>query len=225
MKRAPAILLALAATAASPSARADAEAWIWAELRLPVIRAAKPSFPRLDWRVFTDVRLNRRSDGLAQSFLRTGPLLFVTDWMFIGLHGTIYADRLKTGVFDQEARVELEPNLFGRLGDFTFNDRNRLEYRWRESEVRYRYRNQLRVSYAPIGAKWIPFVWDELLVDLSGAGVHQNRAEVGVGRMLNEYTRLDLGVMARSRKEMDGWHHDGVLNLYLFVDVAPPAKR
>lgn len=225
VRRIAPLLFALAALVVSRSARADFETWIWTELRLPIVHAPRPTFPRLDWRVFTDARFARRADGLAQAFFRTGPLLFVSDWMFIALHATVYADRLKTGMFDQEVRAEVEPNLFGRLGDFTINDRNRFEYRWRASEVRTRYRNQLRVNYAPKGAQWIPFVWDEVLIDLSGLGVHQNRAEVGLGRMLNEHIRLDLGFMARSRKEMDGtWNHDGIVNLYIFVDVPPPAK-
>lgn len=203
------------------SARADGEAWVWVENRIPVVRADVPGYPRVDWRVFADFRMNKRSGGLAQAFFRTGPLVFPTSFMFVGVHGTIYSDRLASGVHDQEARLELEPNFFGRLGDFTFNDRNRGEYRWRESGVRWRYRNQLRVSYAPIGAKWIPFVWDEVLADLSGLGVNQNRFQVGLGRMLNPTTRLDVGYMIRSREDASGWAHDHVLNLYLFMDVVP----
>lgn len=230
VKRIAPTLFGVAVLVAALPARADFETWIWAEARVPVIKTPTPAFPRLDWRVFTDARMNVRSGGLSQLFFRTGPLLYVSNWMFIGLHGTVYADRLgkpagdlEAGDFAQEARVELEPNLFWRLGDFTFNDRNRLEYRFREHETRYRYRNQLRVNYAPRGAVWIPFVWDELLVDLSGKGVNQNRFEVGLGRMLNAHTRLDVGFMVRSRKEDDGWKNDGVLNLYLFLDVPPSA--
>lgn len=223
MKIAPTLLLGLAALAAAPAARADYETWLWLETRTPVVRAPRPAFPRIDLRTFTDFRLNGRSDGLAQSFFRAGPLFFLTDFLFVGVHGTIYADRLPSGAFDQEARFELEPNLFGRLGDLTFNDRNRFEVRWREIEVRYRYRNQLRVNYAPKGARWIPYAWDEVLVDLSGLGLNQNRAQIGLGRMLTPTARLDVGLMLRSREEKDGWAHDRVLNVALFLDL-PPAR-
>lgn len=223
MKR-PSVLLLFVAllailTARTSEARADGEVWLWTEARLPVVPNSRPDFPRLDWRVFTDFRINKRSGGLAQAFFRTGPVLYTTPWSFVAVHGTIYSDRLPSGVHDQEARLELEPNLFGRLGDFTFNDRNRVESRWRESGHRWRYRNQLRISYAPLGAKWIPFVWDEVLADLSGLGVNQNRAQVGLGRMLNATTRLDVGYMVRSREDVTGWVHDHVLNLYLFFDA------
>jgi len=216
------IAIATALAVAPATARADGEAWFWVENRVPIVRPDAPGDLRLDWRVFTDFRVANRAGGLAQAFLRTGPLVYPTSFMFVALQGTIYSDRLPSGAHDQEARIELEPNFFGRVGDFTFNDRNRVEYRWRESGVRWRYRNQLRVNYAPVGARWIPFIWDEVLCDLSGFGVNQNRFEVGLGRMLNPSTRLDVGYMIRSREDAAGnWAHDHVLNLYLFLDVVP----
>ncbi len=221
MKSALTVPLLLAAVTASAPARADYEAWLWAEYRMPIVRTDKPTFPRIDLRTVTDFRLNGRSGGLAQSFLRVGPLFYLTNFLLVGVHGTVYADRLASGVFDQEARFELEPNLFWRLGDFTFNDRNRFEARFRESGTRYRYRNQLRINYAPAGARFIPFVWDELLVDLSGLGVNQNRAQIGLGFQLWKNVRLDVGAMLRSRAETTGWVHDRIANLYLFIDVPP----
>jgi hypothetical protein len=222
-----AYLGALALTFAwSAQAQADEEAWFWIENRVPIVRTEKPGFPRIDLRTFADMRINRRSNGLAQSFLRVGPLFYLTNYLFVGLHGTLYADRLASGVFDQEARFEVEPNFFGRFGVFTWNDRNRFEVRFREKETRYRYRNQLRISLAPKHWRTIPFVWDEVLVDLSGLGVNQNRAEIGIGRQLWPHVRLDAGFMLRSREVAAGWQHDGILNLYLFIDApALPAKK
>ncbi|WP_044239252.1 DUF2490 domain-containing protein [Chondromyces apiculatus] len=223
-----ATLLALAALTVpltfTSRARADHEVWLWLETRSPLLRAASPTFPRIDLRTVTDVRVNGRSEGLAQSFFRTGPLFYLSDFLFVGVHGTIYADRLASGAFDQEARFEVEPNLFGRIGDFTWNDRNRFEVRFRESGVRTRYRNQLRVNYAPKGATWIPFVWNEALVDLSGLGLNQNRLQIGLGRMMSPSVRFDLGLMLRSRGEETGWVHDRVINAYLLLDIPPLAR-
>lgn len=224
MKRLFPALTALAAFTFAPRASADYEAWSWIENRVPILRAKTPTFPRIDLRTFADVRANLRSSGLAQSFLRVGPLFYLSNFLFVGVHGTLYADRLKNGSFDQEARLELEPNLFGRLSDFTWNDRNRFEARFRESGTRYRYRNQLRINYAPKGAKWIPFVWDEVLVDLSGLGLNQNRANIGLGRMLSSHTRLDVSLMLRSREEAQVWVHDRAVVVYLFLDVPPMGK-
>jgi hypothetical protein len=221
-----ALAVALGALLTSSPASADGEVWLWTEIRLPVVTNDKPSFPRLDWRILSDFRINKRSEGLAQAFLRTGPILYTTDFLFVALHGTIYSDRLPTGKHETEGRVELEPNLFGRVGDFTFNERNRLESRWRGDDHRYRYRNQLRVNYAPVGAKWIPFVWDEVLVDLAGLGLNQNRLQFGLGRVLGDSTRLDVGYMIRSREAAGTWTHDHILNLYVFFDAPRrPVRR
>jgi len=215
------VLAALTAYVVSAdAARADQEAWAWIEYRLPVA-AADRALPRIRWRLWTDVRGDRRSGGLHQIFFRTGPLVDVTPWLLLGIHGTVYADRLATGAFDQEARAEIEPNLHRRFGPFGINDRNRIEYRWRESGVRYRYRNQLRLTYTPDGARWLPFAWDEVLVDLSGLGLNQNRAMAGVGRTLGPLSRVDVGVMLRSRQETGRWLHDQVLAVSLFVDAPP----
>jgi hypothetical protein len=215
---------ALFSFALATPARADGEAWVWIENRIPILRTDAPAAGRIDWRVFTDFRANGRSEGLAQAFLRMGPLFYASSWLFIGTHGVIYSDRLANGTHDQEARIELEPNVFFRVGDFAFNDRNRGEYRWRDSGERYRYRNQLRISYAPKGALWIPFIWDEALVDLSGSGFNQNRASAGLGRLLTDTIRLDVGYIFRSRKESGDWSHDHVLNLYLYFDVPPKVE-
>ncbi len=214
-----ALAFALATLLCAAPAKADGEVWIWAETRLPIMRKDTPSYGRLDWRIFTDFRMNKRSEGLGQAFLRTGPLLYASDFLFVALHGTVYSDRLASGKHETEGRLELEPNFFGRLGDFTFNDRNRLESRWRNDDQRFRYRNQARINYAPSGAKWIPFAWDEVLVDLAGLGLNQNRLEFGLGRLLDATTRLDLGYMIRSREAAGTWTHDHVLNLSLYYDV------
>ncbi|MBX3226568.1 MAG: DUF2490 domain-containing protein [Labilithrix sp.] len=223
MRRRIAVLVCSSLLAVPRPARADGELWVWVENRVPVLRAERPTFPRIDWRFVGDFRVNKRSEGLNQAFLRTGPLFFVTDWLFVATQGTVYADRVKDGVHQTEARTELEPNLFGRIGDFTFNDRSRFESRWRtDSEHRWRYRNQLRINYAPVGAKWIPYAWNEVLWDLSGLGVNQNRLQFGLARMLNTTTRLDVGYMIRSREDaMGNWAHDHILNLYLFLDPPP----
>lgn len=215
-----AVLVAVTFTSLVPAAvRADSDAgaWIWSETRL-ALHNGSPSFPRTQLRLWTDTRFMGNADGLAQQFLRVGPLVHVMPWLFVGVHGTVYADRLATGQFAQEVRVELEPNFHGRLGDFTVNDRNRLEYRWRDTEARWRYRNQLRVNYAPEGSAWIPFIWDEVLIDLSGLGFNQNRLMGGVGWAFAKGTRVDVGYMLRSAKAVDAWNHDHIGVLYLFIE-------
>jgi hypothetical protein len=209
--------IALGATALSGVARADQELWLWSEMRLPV--ASTEEFPvRTTLRVWNDARFSGRRDGLHQLFLRVGPLFDLTPWLFVGVHGTVYADHLATGQFEEERRAELEPNLYWRWGAFTFSDRNRLEYRWRDSGDGWRYRNQLRINYAPEGQTFIPFVWDEVLVPLFDEGSPQNRLMAGLGVSTTPSTRIEVGYMWRARHEAEEWQHDHIAVLYLFYN-------
>jgi hypothetical protein len=211
-----AVAIGLATIAVAAPARADDEAWLVYEHRMPVY--VRKAFPRVGWRLIADLRLNRRSDGIHQYYFRTGPLLYFAPWFFTAIHGTAYADRLSSGAFDQEYRFEIEPTFQGRVGDFALTDRNRFEWRTRESGDRTRYRNQFRAQYSPPGIKWNPVVWDEALFDLTRDGFNQNRLFVGLARLLGGGSRIEAGLMARSRKEPAGWIHDAVWMVALLVD-------
>jgi hypothetical protein len=213
--------LVLCALLLAPAvARADdGGAWFWFEYRLPLWQRP-PATPRLSLRFWSDTRLMGAASGLAQQFVRVGPLFEPVDWLYIAVHGTIYADHRPDGSFDQEARLEIEPTFSFRIWHFTFSDRNRLEYRWRESGVRVRYRNQLRVNYAPRGLRFIPFVWDEVLFDLRD-GFNENRFQAGLGFVLSSHTRLDVGYMLRMRAP--DWGRDHIAVVSLFIGV--PAKK
>lgn len=201
---------------------ADGGAWTWVEYRQPVVGDHTGVVPRVSLRLFTDTRLMGAAGGLAQQFIRVGPIFDIQPWFYVALHGTVYADRRPTGLIEPEARLEVEPNFSWRLGPLTFNDRNRMEYRFRESGRRARYRNQLRVSYAPPGARWIPFVWNEWLVD-TARGYNENRLAGGIGRMLASHVRLEVAYLYRTREIAEVWQHDHIALLYLFVGVPPPS--
>ncbi|MFP5503015.1 MAG: DUF2490 domain-containing protein [Candidatus Sericytochromatia bacterium] len=194
-------------------AMADVENWNWIETRVPLSdgQAGAPS----QLRVFADSRYGLRYPGLGWLFLRVGPIWNLHPNWFLATHYTTAIEQTAPGAMAQEHRIEIEPNFFGRLGDFTYNDRNRLEYRYRVTGATWRYRNQLRFQYQPEGATWAPFVWDEALVDLSGQGFNQNRAAIGLAHLLNANTRVDAAYILRSRLGGGVWEQDHVLNLTL----------
>jgi hypothetical protein len=201
-------------------ARGEGGAWLQLEYRQPVLN--RPDLPRLAVRAISDTRLG--SDrGLTQQFLRVGPWAQLTDWMILAVNGTIYADHLADDRFAQEARIEIEPTFQGRVGPIFFADRNRVESRWRGDTVRGRYRNQLRLSWAPLGSRIQPFVWNEILCDLQ-AGCTENRLQPGVAFKLAPHIRLDVGYLMRSRAREDGWQHDHYGLVYLLVDLPEPKR-
>lgn len=207
--------LALASLPATP-ALADVESWSWFEARVP-ISAGQHGLPN-SLRVWSDTRFGGRYPGLGQQFLRVGPIWELHPNWFLATHLTTYADQVTPGAFEQEHRAEFEPNARWRWGDLSFADRNRLEYRFgRPSGPRWRYRNLLRVNLQPEGATLYPYVANEVLVDMSGAGFNQNRAYVGISRMLSDSTRLDVAYLLRSRATAAGpWEQDHILNLYMY---------
>lgn len=217
-----AALLALAAFVQSSAVMAsDVEQWTWVEYRQPINIGDNTVFPRVaQARFFTDFRLADRLHGLHFSFFRVGPIVDVTPWLKVPVHFVLASERASSDRFLTEYRAELEPTLHGRLGDFTLSDRNRFERRWRENSADlYRYRNLIRVNYQPVGAKFIPFVFNEFLIDLSGSGYNQNRLSGGAGYMLSDNVRFDLGLMARQRKVGTDWVNDNVLLTYLFIGL------
>jgi hypothetical protein len=228
LRRAPSRAAGLVAAACAltlwpATARADGEAWLWYEHRVAL--AGEPgSVPRASVRVMSDTRFNGRSDGLAFQLVRVGPILHAAPWYFVATHGAAVALRKPDGGFAQQFRWELDLNPHSRIGDFTWIDRNRFETVWTNGEPFYRYRNLLRVAYAPKGASWIPFAWNEVFVRFDGAGVNENRAVLGVGRVLGPAARVDVSYMLRSRDAEPAWVHDHMLLVHVFFGIPPPSK-
>ncbi len=225
MKRSLAALAGALLVLVATEARADEGAWLWIENRVAL--NAKPGAEpgRVDLRIFGELQGSRSAKGPENVLLRMGPLFFLTDWLFIGTHGNALSVRAPDGTWRQQAWVDLEPDLFGRLGDFAILDRNRGEYRWRQDarDVWF-YRNMLRISYAPERARWIPYIWDEVYLNASQGQFVENRASIGIGRMVGASTRIDVGYVFRSRRESAAarFDHDHVVTLFFFFDVPRP---
>ena len=220
---APATVLLTLTSWASPC-RSEPEFWNWVEWRVPIVTRAPLTERPVQLRVLSDLRFGPRYPGLGLAFLRSGPVWTLSDWAVLALHGTVIPTQVRPDVWVQEYRLEFEPTFTGRWEDWTWSDRNRLEYRIRPDDRHFRYRNLFRVNHAPPGASWIPYAWDEVLIEVNADGFAQNRAEVGIGRMLGGPSRLDVGVMARSRQSGDGgWTHDAILHTsWVFTpDVDP----
>lgn len=242
-----AAIVALAASAPT-EARADWEIWMPVEVRVPVLRAPTPTRGRLDWRIIAEPRLSGRTEGLETLFFRTGPVVYVTPFLFVAAHVTFLADALSGPSpirMEEEIRGELEPTFFGRLGHFTFVSRNRIEYRWRQTFQRLRARSQLRANLAPLGWRVMPFLQGELLFDLTDTrlddpataaavsptpGLGQVRTFAGVGLQLAPHIRLDVALLVRARPVASSTpgRFDTALDqglwLQLFMDV-PAASR
>lgn len=237
MKRLLTAIAALIALApASPACAAgDVESWNWVEARVPLTEGQYGLPHQL--RIGLDARYGTRytggyANGLGQLFARVGPVWELNPNLFLGVHYTSYVNQFdpdnQPGAFEVVQRPEIEPNVRGRWGHLTFNDRNRFEYLSSPRTSSVRYRNQLRVNLQPEGEDWtwFPYAWNEVFYQL-GPGFNQNRASLGVARLMGDYARLDLGYVLRSRATAAGpWDHDHIVNVNLFfAPKATPAFR
>lgn len=224
----PLALALVALGAASAPARADLEVWTPVEAR-GSLGPAPGSWAPSKWRAIVEWRQKLDATRGTQVFMRTGPMWEFGGGNFLALHGTASLERPAGpgGPWGLERRLELEPNFRFDLPALALNltDRNRLELRDTISAgLRWRYRNLLRLNYTGWGAV-APFVWDEVLWDLSGAGFNQNRLSVGLAFVPKAGSRIDVGLLQRLRRadERSPWDADFGLVLSFFADPGPAA--
>ncbi len=222
MKRATAIVGVLALIVAPSAARADGEAWLWTDHQVRLVDGT-PDVPRTNMRFTTNARLSGRADGLDFGLARLGPVFTIAPWLTTAATGAAVSLRSGGGAFVQEYRAELDLVPHGVLGDFTFASRNRFEYVWREAGPFTRYRNMVRVTYAPPHAKWIPFAFiDVFLRPTTEPHLQETWAALGLGRVLGGGSRLDVAYMLRAR-EGNGGEVDHVLWMMMFFGAPAPS--
>jgi hypothetical protein len=189
-------------------ALAEPQGWGWLELRVPVNEGLHLRFVTED--------NGYRVPGGGQLVYRAGPIWDLAPWASLALNVSAAADPAPGGLLAADYALELEPTFRTTLGPLQASYRNRLESRWLMAGHDWRDRHQLRFNWPLAGSPLMPFVWDELFWDLSGAGINQNRAVAGVGYTMNPRVRLDLGLMLRSNRASGAdWTLDQVANVVL----------
>jgi hypothetical protein len=221
MKRRAFVVSAIVLAAAPSSARADGEAWLWTEHQVRLVEGS-PDLPRTTMRLMTNARFSGRAGGLDFGLARLGPVFTIAPWLTTAATGVAVGLRSGSGVFIQEYRGELDVVPHGKLGDFAFANRGRFEYVWREAGPFTRYRNMVRVTYAPPDAKWIPFAFVDLFLrPTTDPHLQETWAALGLGRVLGGGSRLDVAYMLRTRAGSGG-EVDHVLWMMMFFGVPAP---
>ncbi|MDB5099072.1 MAG: hypothetical protein JWM80_3493 [Cyanobacteria bacterium RYN_339] len=204
------LLLAVILALVPAPALAEPQAWGWLELRMPL--SGEDGWPRT-FRFVTEDN-GYRLPGGGQLVYRLGPIWELSPLVSLATNLTTAADPGPGGTSTPDYAVELEPTIHGPLGPFQASYRNRLESRWLVPGHDWRDRHMVRLNWPLTGLPLTPYVWNELFVDLSGEGINQNRAVVGVGYAINPKLRLDLGFMLRSTRAVGAdWVLDQVANI------------
>jgi len=217
-------IVTLVTIGSTRTARADVQAWTGLEARAPITdgKWGLPTHAR--W--VTETRFGGPRDGLSFLLARIGPMWELGPNVLLNLNGVQALATNDDGVTRPESRIEVEPNVRGRLfGVLAANFRQRAELRWIAGESSYRYRAQLRVTYHPADAFLAPFISTEVFV-ATRARLLESRNVFGLSLFASKNMRFDLGYMLRPRQPstMDGsWalSHIAIITLTFAPQLAP----
>lgn len=112
------------------------------------------------------------------------------------------------GDWIKEHRVELEPTVKWKMGDFQFSDRNRIAYRIVDGKEKWRYRNRIKLGKT-VSMKNIeitPFASNEFFYDFDQNKYNQNRAAAGFSKKITKNAGLEIYYMYQSIKSGENWH-------------------
>ncbi len=118
-----------------------------------------------------------------------------------------YLREKKSDGWEYENRPHANATVMGNLGPLAWSDRNRLEFRARESaDNSWRYRNRLRLSptAAWTSLKIQPYVDDEIFYDFDAREMNQNRASAGVSFKPAKCFKLEIYYMLQTTWKA-GW--------------------
>jgi hypothetical protein len=218
--------LAVAASTATPAAaRADGEVWLWTEHQAR-LTSGSADVPATNMRFMSNARFSGRGEGLDVALARLGPVFTIAPWFSAATTGAAVAVRSGTGAFVQEYRAEIDLVPHVKVGDFALSSRSRFEYIWRESGPFTRYRNMVRVAYAPAGATFIPFAFVDVFLRPTRPHLQETWSALGIGRVLGGGARLDVAYMLRTRDGSGGeLDHVAWLMMFFGPAAAPPAPH
>ncbi|MCX5712500.1 MAG: DUF2490 domain-containing protein [Candidatus Omnitrophica bacterium] len=142
------------------------------------------------------------------------------NWGFGGGYRDIY--ELQSNIWRQSNEPYLTATYFLDKFGFSFDSRNRLEYRnfdYKTDSWRYRNKFRLKLPWKFTGLHIQPYVADEIFAQFASSGttqIHQNRLYGGLGVDMFKNFRVELYYMLKSDKGTDGeWIESNVLGTNL----------
>lgn len=220
--------LFLVATCLSQSTTPDSDFQIWNETTLvfPIIKGSdreEKQIDKLSLLVFgvvrlgqnrlrsTDIRLGTGFDYRINRFLSFSPTY---------LYGRGEVDRR---IRAYEHRIRFDLTVGNKWKRFSIKNRNRVEYRFRNSRSdSVRYRNRLTFTY-PFKHKGIevfsPYVHDEVYYDFTAKRFTTNEFAAGVSRKLTKDVTADLFYVRRDFRNLQVRYWNGIgVNLKVRID-------
>ncbi|MCF7797567.1 MAG: DUF2490 domain-containing protein [Candidatus Marinimicrobia bacterium] len=114
--------------------------------------------------------------------------------------------------WNTEKRPQLDINLSRKVGEMQWSDRNRFEFRFRDSGESVRYRNKLTVKIPRLQLWQLqPYLADEIFYDLEAEVLNKNRIYAGVNIPVLANLQVEVGYVRESSKILDDWNGVNVL--------------
>lgn len=181
----------------------DFQSWNDIQISFPLIKDEK-QVEKLSFFVSGTLRIGRNVSRFADERIGAGFDIFVNK--YVGLSPSYFyrAGQPFAGRKEYEHRLRFDVNLEKKWSSFSIRDRNRVEYRIRNSRsdsVRYRNRIQLRIAVKRDGKEiFTPFVATEPFYDFQVKQWTRNEFSAGISRKLSSNASGDFYYMLQSNR-------------------------
>lgn len=131
------------------------------------------------------------------------------EWLDLGLnYRQIYE---KKNVWEEERRPHLNANLKWQLANFKFENRHRVEYRAKEQNSSWRYRNRLAVKFPSLLYKVNSYIADEIFYGFDTNSLTRNRLYLGSELKLGKNLGIDIFYLLQSNKSGSSWENSNII--------------
>jgi hypothetical protein len=142
----------------------------------------------------------------------------LADWLDVGVAYRHVFEKKKDGSWPRESRPHLNATIKGKLDDWAWSCRGRLEYRDKQAgEEGWRYRNKVSIKF-PFKFTSLeiqPYVADEIFIDLDGDDFNRNRVYAGFSMKLFKNLKAEIYYLWQNSKKSGDWNAVNVLGTKL----------
>jgi hypothetical protein len=173
------------------------------------------------WKLKTEGEIRAGGDArqIYYSHVEVALCRTITSWLDLSMNYRQIEEK-KSEEWEKESRPHLNATLKWKIGNWSFSDRNRIEFRdMDESEDTWRYRNKLTV-YPPFrlfGENVKPYVADEIYEDMHGSNLNRNRVYAGAECKFAEWLKGDICYFMQSSYKSAEWTELNIVNVKLEV--------
>ena len=207
MKRTAIVSLCLAAlAAASTPATAENDWEYWSQYEV-----AWKAGDNVQLRLKPEIRFREDFSTHYYTHLEFGMDWKIRSWLVLAPYYRHISQESK-GDWKTEKRPEADVTLAWRIGRVALSDRNRLEYRIKDDDEAFRYRNRLWAKSPVPGPAGIQaFLGEEIFYDFDVDEINKNRVYAGFGVTLPGGLGADIYYIMDSSKKNDEWFRVNIL--------------